>query len=94
MKFYELTKENMQLKEMLEKEEITELDYQENKEMLMELINEKREFNLKELEKLIDGVHKKVLNLEGFNPDKFIVYKKNKYIEIEEKNYRDHILKN
>ena len=32
MKFYQLTKENMQLKEMLEKEEITELDYQENKE--------------------------------------------------------------
>ena len=59
-----------------------------------ELINEKREFNLKELEKLIDDVHKKVLNLEGFNPNKFIVYKKNKYIEIEEKNYRDHILKN
>ncbi len=41
MKFYELTKENMQLKEMLEKEEITELDYQENKEMLMELIKDK-----------------------------------------------------
>ena len=53
-----------------------------------------KEFILKELEKLIDGVHKKVLNLEGFNPNKFIVYKKNKYIEIEEKNYRDHILKN
>ena len=41
MKFYQLTKENMQLKEMLEKEEITELDYQENKEMLMELIKDK-----------------------------------------------------
>lgn len=41
MKFYELTKENMQLKEMLEKEEITELDYQENKEMLIELIKDK-----------------------------------------------------
>ncbi len=41
MKFYQLTKENMQLKEMLEKEEITELDYQENKEMLLELIKDK-----------------------------------------------------
>ena len=41
MKFYELTKENMQLKNMLEQEEINEQDYQENKEMLMELIKDK-----------------------------------------------------
>lgn len=41
MKMYELTKENTKLIEMLEKEEITELDYQENKEMLIELINDK-----------------------------------------------------
>ena len=41
MKFYELTKENMKLKEMLEKEEITELDFEENKEMLQELIKDK-----------------------------------------------------
>jgi len=41
MKFYQLAKENMQLKELLEKEEITALDFEENKEMLLELIENK-----------------------------------------------------
>ena len=41
MKFYELTKENIQLKEMLEKEELTQQDFEENNEMLLELVKEK-----------------------------------------------------
>ena len=40
MKFYELTKENIQLKEMLEKEELTQQDFEENNEMLLELVKE------------------------------------------------------
>ena len=59
-----------------------------------ELINEKGNFDLIELEKLIDDIHKKVLNLKGFNHKKFIVYKDKKYTEIKEEGYRKHILKN
>ena len=41
MKFYQLAKENMQLINLLEREEITQEDFEDNKEMLQELIKEK-----------------------------------------------------
>jgi len=43
MKIYELTTMNRQLLELLEKEEITQEDFEENKQMLVELLEEKSE---------------------------------------------------
>lgn len=43
MKIYELTTMNRQLLELLEKEEITQEDFEENKQMLAELLEEKSE---------------------------------------------------
>ena len=43
MKIYELTAMNRQLLELLEKEEITQEDFEENKQMLVELLEEKSE---------------------------------------------------
>ena len=43
MKLYELQVMNNQLLELLEKEEITQEDYEDNKQMLVELLQEKSE---------------------------------------------------
>ena len=43
MKLYELQVMNNQLLELLEKEEITQEDYEDNKHMLVELLQEKSE---------------------------------------------------
>ena len=43
MKLYELQVINNQLLELLEKEEITQEDYEDNKQMLVELLQEKSE---------------------------------------------------
>ena len=67
MKIYELTTMNRQLLELLEKEEITQEDFEENKQMLVELLEEKSESlifvnmeleteinRLKEVEKMLE----------------------------------------
>ena len=73
MKIYELTTMNRQLLEMLEKEEITQEDFEENKQMLVELLQEKSESlifvnmefeteinRLKEVEKMLSEKRKKL----------------------------------
>ena len=80
MKIYELTTMNRQLLEMLEKEEITQEDFEENKQMLVELLEEKSESlifvnmeleteinRLKEVEKMLAEKRKKIeINQEKF----------------------------
>ena len=73
MKIYELTAMNRQLLELLEKEEITQEDFEENKQMLVELLEEKSESlifvnmeleteinRLKEVEKMLAEKRKKL----------------------------------
>ena len=80
MKIYELTTMNRQLLELLEKEEITQEDFEENKQMLVELLEEKSESlifvnmeleteinRLKEVEKMLAEKRKKIeINQEKF----------------------------
>ena len=73
MKLYELQVMNNQLLELLEKEELTQEDYEENKQMLVELLEEKSESlvfvnmefdseinRLKEVEKMLSEKRKKL----------------------------------
>ena len=73
MKLYELQVMNNQLLELLEKEEITQEDYEDNKQMLVELLQEKSESlifvnmefdseinRLKEVEKMLAEKRKKL----------------------------------
>ena len=73
MKLYELQVMNSQLLELLEKEEITQEDYEDNKQILVELLQEKSENlvfvnmefdseinRLKEVEKMLAEKRKKL----------------------------------
>ena len=73
MKLYELQVMNNQLLELLEKEEITQEDYEDNKQMLVELLQDKSESlifvnmefdseinRLKEVEKMLAEKRKKL----------------------------------
>ena len=44
------------------------------------------------LDEIIDDVHKRVLELDNFNPNEHRVYKDGKYVEIRKECYRSHIL--
>ena len=57
-----------------------------------EYIKPNGKFEKKKLDKIIDEIHMKVLELKGFNPNKYIVFKNKEYVEIKEKDYRKHIL--
>ena len=59
-----------------------------------EYIKPNGKFEKKKLDEIIDKVHIRVLELQGFNPNKYIVYKNGEYTEIKEKDYRKHILEN
>lgn len=49
-------------------------------------------YKKKQLDKIIDDIHMKVINLKEFNPNICLVYKNGKYIEIKENIYRSTIL--
>ena len=87
MKLYELTGQNAQLKELLEKEEITQEDFEENKEMLLELIKEKAE-NIVLVNNDFDLEIAKLKEFEKMIADK------RKALEKKQENFKNYIMFN